>query len=66
MDEIVRPMQGTSTEAAFVGFDPLPVRMGMGGSSGGSWEPDRIQRINKEICLRVNAVTPSSSKSEQF
>jgi hypothetical protein len=34
-----------------VGFDPMPVRMGMGGASGGSWEPCRVSTLDKEICL---------------
>jgi hypothetical protein len=51
-------LQGTTEESAIVGFHPLPMRVGMGWSSGGSWEPYRIPSIHKEICLRINAVTP--------
>jgi hypothetical protein len=66
VDEIMCHLQSTSKEAPVVGFDPLPVRMGMGGSPEGAWEPYRIPSINKEVCLRINAVTPFSSKGVQF
>ena len=31
VDEIMRRMQGASEEAAIVGFDPLPMRVGVAG-----------------------------------
>ena len=55
MDEIVCPMQGTSTEAAFVGLDPLSVRMGVAGCWRGSRKTYNVSRANKKVCLKVTA-----------
>jgi hypothetical protein len=65
VDEIMCLMSGTPEENAIVGFYPQPVRVGMGGLSGGSWEPDRIPSLPKEICLSRSS-HPSSLKSVQF
>ena len=45
-------LQSTSKEASVVGFDPLPVRMGMGGARRGLRETYRVPSANKEVCLR--------------
>ncbi len=38
VDEIMSHMQGTFKKAAIVGLGPLPMRMGVVGSRGGSRE----------------------------
>jgi len=69
VDEIMCRLQGTSKKAALVGFDPLPVRVGVAGAGvagtgvagarRGSRETHRvlgvnhINNVNKEGCLRV-------------
>ena len=60
MDETVPLMQGTSDQASIVGFDLVPVRVGVGGARRQSREHYRVHRTNvnipdKEVSLRVRA-----------
>ena len=55
-------MQDTADKAAFVGFTPLPVRVGVAragaaGARRGSRETHRVLRVNgvnKEVCLNLS------------
>jgi len=72
VDEIMCHLQGTSNKAEIVGFDPLPMRVGVAGAgvagSGvgarrGSRETHRVLGVNninnvdEEVCMRINAAS---------
>jgi hypothetical protein len=64
LDESMSVMQDTSNKAAFVGFTPLPVRVGVAragtgaaGARRGSRETYRVLRVNhvnKEVCMNLS------------